>query len=1129
MQPLEVTAAVGSVHKLQCAIEEVTHVPIAEQVLLASGGDGLQPDRSVAHYQGTGTDSNPVFLFCKLSKDDNPESSCPQENAELTEMSTALFDQLHRLENVSVSGALIGRYSETGRTSRQIADVAVQLCARLVQDHQLLYQGWLALVSNLDDSRAQIEKRVERFHQHYERLKAMKAKAQLILQDFDSVLVTLQKISVPSSLLACSSKFEGGNKPTGECSLYDYISCADPQSSLKDMVEQVQQLLSKIDNTEHKQVTNQLLLVNEQINKKELRDIGGINKRLTQLDSHLFGLEQQEKRLKEIASMVCQSGTVDPSRIKEVVFKQRDQMEEIKKIVEQLQKTARAFSQSKAELLNNIRTRLSGWILQASERLHSVNNLIIIFEEKFIALRNRLDIIRQVKESPVVYVTAITEAIRRNALQPEFKAWLAEFVEKSSNLVNEEATIRDAFTSKLDRHFLKQLFLGMFDQFPDFTPTGLPPFDQNLPPVDSSHLRALRQAVPHLAHLLKVSEPLIYQRLAVRDPRAASTITGNPSMRREESFFTSDAAINVAALSRNFPSTNWLSGDENLDIPPSSAPLMTKSPPSRFSSSMSLDAADASSKPLNPLPPLFDSSHQEIELSADVRLCQSIKSAPIKIPQRTESNRQVSEKSSQFSTPEDHFGSSHDRQFEMDRRLSHITSSGAAARVQTMLGAVDQLKKGLNSIKDVLAESKNAFGSSFLEASEFVNKFAVSFRESNEGFLRTAVDAAREEAIRECSAKYEESHKELKAKVDEGIARDRELEDLKEMIEEHQAEIAFLRAERTRLEAEKDDLFRKITIDHELEVDRLTSQHHDEIQLKDKEIDSLKTSLRKAKEVRSSAPSSEEKTEDSAQKSEEIRAAFEKEYKNKMQFLMKGLEEKKADEIARIKKEAEVDLRLKSKNYEQKIRELEERLRKQRALAPPHDDEKKADGGNRDESSIKAEEATDKKTSLVESVMVLGDAGPDSSRCVEEEARQLKDQKREDSEEDISAVTVNTAVTQTRIRLKDMRVMITIQEIHEGCAVLVVWSEAHSSYILFSTSPFMHFVKESCLRRMGVTLDDQTNRPNWLLAVTSRLELCQIRKADNRYNLATGTRFYRVEVGPLSTDSSGIRRRRSDD
>lgn len=35
LQPLDVPAALGSVHKLQRAIEEITHVPVSEQVGLA--------------------------------------------------------------------------------------------------------------------------------------------------------------------------------------------------------------------------------------------------------------------------------------------------------------------------------------------------------------------------------------------------------------------------------------------------------------------------------------------------------------------------------------------------------------------------------------------------------------------------------------------------------------------------------------------------------------------------------------------------------------------------------------------------------------------------------------------------------------------------------------------------------------------------------------------------------------------------------------------------------------------------------------------------------------------------------------------------------------------------------------
>lgn len=67
---------------------------------------------------------------------------------------------------------------------------------------------------------------------------------------------------------------------------------------------------------------------------------------------------------------------------------------------------------------------------------------------------------------------------------------------------------------------------------------------------------------------------------------------------------------------------------------------------------------------------------------------------------------------------------------------------------------------------------------------------------------------------------------------------------------------------------------------------------------------------------------------------------------------------------------------------------------------------------------------------------------------------------------------------------------------HESCYQIKIY---------FSVSPIFHFVKESSLKRMGVKLDRQSAAattvgqcPNWLMAVTTRLELCKIRKTDNR-------------------------------
>lgn len=75
----------------------------------------------------------------------------------------------------------------------------------------------------------------------------------------------------------------------------------------------------------------------------------------------------------------------------------------------------------------------------------------------------------------------------------EFESWFTSFMEKSSALVTEETSVREVFKQKLGRHFLKQLFPGMFDSFPNFAPSGLAQFDKNLPPVTAADLRALRQ------------------------------------------------------------------------------------------------------------------------------------------------------------------------------------------------------------------------------------------------------------------------------------------------------------------------------------------------------------------------------------------------------------------------------------------------------------------------------------------------------------------------------------------------------------------------------------------------------------------------------------------------------------
>jgi len=116
--------------------------------------------------------------------------------------------------------------------------------------------------------------------------------------------------------------------------------------------------------------------------------------------------------------------------------------------------------------------------------------------------------------------------------------------------------------------------------------------------------------------------------------------------------------------------------------------------------------------------------------------------------------------------------------------------------------------------------------------------------------------------------------------------------------------------------------------------------------------------------------------------------------------------------------------------------------------------------------------------------------------------------------------------SQTRIRKKDMEMMLSLKELHEDCAALLVWDASHNSYIAYSTSQVPYFVNDESLSLFGIQKDvlrsrSQSTDPqppplrNWMFAQVRNIETCQIKKASNRYNLPVGTRFNRILVVPF--------------
>jgi len=61
--------------------------------------------------------------------------------------------------------------------------------------------------------------------------------------------------------------------------------------------------------------------------------------------------------------------------------------------------------------------------------LDRANKKLVVFEEKYSGLRQRLDLVRQIKEAPNIYMLAVPEVIRREELRKvNFKFTLALFI-----------------------------------------------------------------------------------------------------------------------------------------------------------------------------------------------------------------------------------------------------------------------------------------------------------------------------------------------------------------------------------------------------------------------------------------------------------------------------------------------------------------------------------------------------------------------------------------------------------------------------------------------------------------------------------------------------------------------------
>ncbi|XP_053102492.1 RB1-inducible coiled-coil protein 1 isoform X2 [Hemicordylus capensis] len=91
---------------------------------------------------------------------------------------------------------------------------------------------------------------------------------------------------------------------------------------------------------------------------------------------------------------------------------------------------------------------------------------------------------------------------------------------------------------------------------------------------------------------------------------------------------------------------------------------------------------------------------------------------------------------------------------------------------------------------------------------------------------------------------------------------------------------------------------------------------------------------------------------------------------------------------------------------------------------------------------------------------------------------------------------------------------IAIRDFQVGDLVLIILDERHDNYVLFTVSPTLYFLHSESLAALDLKPASGTSRRPWVLGKVMEKEYCQAKKAQNRFKVPLGAKFYRVKAVP---------------
>ncbi|KAK0161341.1 hypothetical protein PV327_009821 [Microctonus hyperodae] len=563
----DIKLALQSVDELKEAIERECGVLAVHQVLLMSGGECLEPQARVCSYSA-GTDTNPIYLFSKAAI----ESQTPPTPHTDYSTDVDLVDQINASLAMPATYATLVARAQLAQNCYGIAREQTRTCERLVHDQHLQQQGWAAVVANLEDITQMFQSRGDLLEQNFTQYLIEREQHMQLLNNFNTDLGTLSKIPILPALRAQAEGLLSPDDQTPEpdcsvevLSLLRWISAKDNQSNLEQVAEQCSRGLEQFDERMMEALKNEVNSAIDASNKPEMKEIKGLGERLFALEQLMSQTKKLVQEQGELAQGFLQNQTRannlgDPSVLPDLCASHRRQLVVMMENHSQLRDIRRRCTRAKEELSVNIYQRLK-WIMYVENKMMEVDGKLVMYNENLKRLRRHLDVLQQIHLAPQMYLSAVTEVVRRRTFSQAFLVWAENLACQLLTAHRDEITRRREFQNKFDGHFLNTLFPGLEDTPPPFATEAPTVFDSGLPKLTAEDMESLKVQLPDLAD--SISTPDLNSITQFFLTKSLSETTGDNDNNKNKESITMPVDVSTKEPNEQIPMTGDRVGFES--------------------------------------------------------------------------------------------------------------------------------------------------------------------------------------------------------------------------------------------------------------------------------------------------------------------------------------------------------------------------------------------------------------------------------------------------------------------------------------------------------------------------------------------------------------------------------------